>query len=308
MKLDTYHNLYKDLERALEDQVLKFTPNHEIAQVYQYALLPAGKLFRPLLAIMLAEDLSVENPTAKPFINFAMALEIHHAYSLIHDDLPCMDDDDYRRGRESTHKKFGQWRAVLTGDALISESFRCILETNHKRSALLAKIFARAMGAKGLVHGQVLDLEDKNHSFEKTKQIHTLKTARLIQVSLLGAAILSSKNNWKSLAVASWRLGESLGLIFQFLDDLSELTDDILNEHEQTINPWLRWPMESKDCLKDNLVRTKIALEKLEAINLKQLILSYLKTMEEKLLSNEQVITKHLKEPKILRDCLPIVL
>lgn len=233
----------------LEAIIKKHTPSHAFQEIYEYALLPAGKLFRPLLCTAIYNDFHSHSDALTQLENtnsdlscYTSALEIHHTYTLIHDDLPAMDNDDYRRGRLSVHKKFGQWQAILAGDGLLNLSYLLQASLKNENADTIRKIFSWCNGAKGLIQGQVLDLShEMNESIEKLIETHYLKTARLIQASLLGGYLLSQNEFKAEQRKAAWdiyRHGRSIGLLFQVIDDLTELTED-LNQHEQDVNPWL---------------------------------------------------------------------
>lgn len=236
----------QDIVTSLEEVIQHKTINHHFKEVYRYALLPPGKLFRPKLTIASFEDaikhskLAVSNNTIKNLKTAACFLEIHHAYTLIHDDLPCMDNDDFRRGRPSTHKKFGQWQALLAGDGLLNLSYHLLFSIDHPQIALFGRYASKMLGPSGLIHGQTLDLSKESEmSFNILKETHLLKTARLIQVSLLLGYLLSENSHQSIIPFKKLHfLGEKLGLAFQFLDDLTELNEP-LTEHEKTINPWI---------------------------------------------------------------------
>lgn len=202
---------------------------HPLKEEMLYALYPAGKLFRPKLFNAICENIGVLN---KESINsFALFLEVHHAYSLVHDDLPCMDNSDFRRGKESVHKKFGEWKAVLVGDALLSLSYKLLSTCQLEQQFQLEKLVHWSLGAKGLIAGQVLDLSAKDPSYKEIERIHELKTGRLILLSTLAPYyFLNSKNSilFKKL----WNLGTQLGRYFQLKDDY----DDFLKTPDEDLN------------------------------------------------------------------------
>lgn len=245
-------DLLKESSSLLEENIAihlrQNSPHHEFTEMLEYAVLPAGKLFRPKLALAKVADILGPEKTLKllqnpqsPLSLTLSSLEIHHAYTLVHDDLPCMDDDDERRGRPSLHKKYGQWQAVLAGDALLHMSHSLLEKTDSATKSLLPKIFNWALGAKGLILGQVYDLEGTiNKDFPSLLRTHTLKTGRLIQTSLCAGSILANKSDYRTL-ITNLKLGEALGICFQLLDDLSEGTEK-LNTHEIEVNPFLKFP------------------------------------------------------------------
>ncbi len=245
-------------------------------ELAEYAVLPAGKLFRPLLALAAHADfsgteLSLELKPSDDLALLASFLEIHHAYTLVHDDMPAMDDDDTRRGRPSHHVKFGQWRALLTGDALAIGSFHLLAKMKSPRAIEILKIATWATGPKGLIQGQYKDLShEMNENLGELLETHLLKTARLIQLAMTMPLILEGANTLE--LKTKWRFGRAVGILFQLLDDLCELGDEKLSQHERDINPWLRyggeveartlnylnWIITHKDSFGDN---TKLVLQ-----------------------------------------------
>lgn len=231
---------------AFLNQIIKTKTPKEFHEVYTHALLPPGKLFRPKLAWAMAQEINPDifsNSSARHnLFSFAAFLEIHHVYTLIHDDLPCMDDDDFRRGKPSLHKKFGEWKALLAGDGLLNLSYEMLFQMNSPELPLLGKLATKLLGAKGLIHGQAMDLTilDRPKKFREILEIHRLKTARLIQLSLLGGYLLAEQNQHHRHQTSKmiFRFGEQLGVIFQLLDDLTEI-EEVMGEHEKAVNPWI---------------------------------------------------------------------
>lgn len=217
---------------------LKNSSNHpELTEVMNYAVFPAGKLFRPRLVEALALDLA--GSLSKNHLHLAAAIELHHAYTLVHDDLPAMDNDLIRRGKPSTHAHFGEWRAILAGDALLIASFNELSFIRHQNFQTILKLMTWSTGAKGLIEGQFRDLlADGKMNFEEVVRIHELKTGRLIQLATLGTYFLNPKQNLKGI-VEFLRLGKEIGVSFQLLDDLSELAALEVSDHEKNINPFI---------------------------------------------------------------------
>lgn len=220
-------------------------------EIYRYAVLPGGKLFRPTLAMAVAVDHGLETDKLSPRSNHSLLasfLELHHAYTLVHDDLPCMDDDDYRRGRPSLHRKFSEWQALLIGDGLQSAGHYLISQIDGEEASTIQRIATWALGPKGLIRGQFMDLSARFSGIENSGlnyivEVHKQKTGRMIQLSLSCSCLLLyhlPPAERRKLARDMWRLGESLGLIFQLLDDLSELAEDIPDKREVAINPWVQ--------------------------------------------------------------------
>ncbi|MBP9674243.1 MAG: polyprenyl synthetase family protein [Bacteriovoracaceae bacterium] len=218
-------NLEKDLESVVGIHGLN----------YHYPLFPCGKLFRAKLIYALAQDLSGKiNNDQKLFASF---IEITHAYTLIHDDLPCMDNDDFRRGKPSTHKKFGEAQALLIGDGLQTGAYNLLARMSSHNLSKLLKIVTWCLGPKGIVGGQIADMEVQSKiSFAEILRIHELKTSRLMQAALLGSFILSDSP--KPLFKTLFKLGSELGILFQLLDDRQEKS----TEKENFKNTFVRFP------------------------------------------------------------------
>lgn len=239
------------LENNLQYHLKLTTGLSYLEPVYDYAVLPAGKLFRPHLVIASFQDClenldpaqQLQNPMSDLSLMCSL-VEIHHAYTLVHDDLPCMDDDDMRRGRPSTHIQFGQWQALLAGDGLHALSYHLLSLIKSKHLALLLRLMTQTLGVKGLIEGQALDCSgEMKRDFKTLRRTHLLKTARLIQFSLLAGRIIAKEPLTRDCLELA-KLGETLGVAFQLIDDLSEMAQD-LNAHEKDINPWIHFQDQS---------------------------------------------------------------
>lgn len=221
---------YRARCRQLVEQLLDYyLPSSEeeprrLHEAMRYSVMAGGKRIRPILALAAYEycqgtEVSIESPIGR-----AMAsLEIIHTYSLIHDDLPCMDDDDLRRGLPTCHKKFGEALAVLAGDALHVVGFRLMAETGNL-SALLE--LSEAIGTTGMIGGQVADLEAEGVTLTEQRilEIHRQKTAALIRASVRIGALLGGADS-KTLGRLTL-YGESIGLCFQIVDDILDIEGD----------------------------------------------------------------------------------
>lgn len=217
-----------ETEQSLRRYLPKEAPSSLITAM-SYSLFAGGKRLRPLLHFATLETLGKERAIGYPVV---AALEMVHTYSLIHDDLPAMDDDDLRRGKPTSHKVFGEALAILAGDALQAQAFfalsdllstsRWTPETMHR----LFQAFARAIGAEGMVGGQVLDMEaeGKQIDMQALEQLHRLKTGALIVFSVESAAILGgAKDTWYEALLLYAR---ALGLAFQVQDDILDIIGD----------------------------------------------------------------------------------
>lgn len=190
----------------------------------QHSLLAPGKRLRPLLVIFSGKAVGAE---AELSIPAACAVEMIHTYSLIHDDLPAMDDDDFRRGHPTCHKQFGEANAILAGDALIPRAFEILAGISPSNvGAKCCAVLARAAGASNLVGGQIDDLASENQpgSIEKLKNIHRRKTGALLSVSCELGGIVGNATKQQLSAFRSY--GENLGLAFQITDDLLDLSGE----------------------------------------------------------------------------------
>ena len=197
-----------------------------VHRAMRYSVMAGGKRLRPILVIAGAEAVGGAAETVMPA---ACALELIHTYSLIHDDLPAMDDDDYRRGRLTNHKVFGEAVAILAGDALLTDAFRLIAENAArvaKDAAIVRDVIVEVVEAastRGMVGGQVVDIESEGKSVtaETLEYIHLHKTAALIRASLRVGAMLAG-GRADQLAIIG-EAGRSLGLAFQIVDDILDV-------------------------------------------------------------------------------------
>lgn len=228
MDIDTY---IAQKGEMIEKYLAHFVPEKEVLhrslyKAARYSLLGGGKRIRPILAIATAETLGRKHPI--PF-SVPCSLELVHTYSLIHDDLPCMDDDDYRRGKPSLHVAYNEGQAVLTGDFLLTRAFEILalepLLPSSQKAALIA-LLAKHSGGDGMIGGQVADIEllHKKTTLPILQQIHFQKTAALITASVeMGAILARSK---KSEKVLLQNFGECIGLAFQIMDDVLDEKDN----------------------------------------------------------------------------------
>ena len=206
------------------DQFLKtyIKSNNIIDESIVYALEAPGKRVRPTLLYLVSDALSLELDHADAI---AGALETIHTYSLVHDDLPCMDDDDLRRGQPSLHKKYNEATAVLAGDAMQSMAIEMLLDNQHfteKQNNLLAKMLLETIGSKGMILGQALDIEYESREANESEILLMceLKTGVLIEFCFLAPLMIADATNekWK-------RLGKIVGISFQLIDDLLDLQE-----------------------------------------------------------------------------------
>lgn len=201
--------------------------NSLIYDAASYSLNVGGKRIRPILFMLVYFMYKGED---KEIIDMAAAIEMIHTYSLIHDDLPCMDNDDLRRGKPTNHKVYGENIAVLAGDALLNEAMILLMDFSikHGKDALVAaREIAYAAGADGMIGGQVVDIinEGKRISKEELNYMHLKKTGELIRSSIVAGAILAEAD--KSEIDLLNKFGMNLGLAFQIKDDVLDVTGDV---------------------------------------------------------------------------------
>lgn len=213
-------------DRKVDDPILDDSKNYEIIfDASRYSLLNTGKRIRPILLLEFYKLCGGKGDFA---YNFACALEMIHSYSLVHDDLPCMDDDDFRRGKPSCHKQFGEDIALLAGDTLLTEAFLVALKTQNipsERIVKAAAYLADCAGGNGMIGGQVMDITEKAFEcLDFTLQMYAMKTGCLIKAATVCGAILAGANETQIKNARSYAL--KLGFAFQIIDDILDATGD----------------------------------------------------------------------------------
>ena len=211
-------------------------PPAALIESMRYAVLDGGKRLRPLLVLAAAEAASAGYPAPTPSVadesalRAACAVELIHAYSLVHDDMPCMDNDVLRRGKPTVHVKFGEASALLAGDALQALAFELLTPDESLvpalRQARLCRLLARAAGCAGMAGGQAIDLASVGLALNERqlREMHQLKTGALLQASVMMGAACGTLPAAAEQALA--RFGEALGLAFQVVDDILDVTAD----------------------------------------------------------------------------------
>jgi len=201
-------------------------PGSQLIEAMRYSLLAGGKRLRPVLAIAACEAVGGHPDDA---LGLACALEMIHTYSLIHDDLPCMDDDDLRRGRPTNHKVYGEAMATLAGDALLTDAFRVLARSPHGRvpAAVVLDVvaeLAQAAGSPGMVIGQALDILSEGKATDQAtlEYLHARKTGALFLAAVRGGGMLGGGDSRQIDALSEY--GRALGLAFQVIDDLLDVT------------------------------------------------------------------------------------
>lgn len=260
---------YQDsINRALDEAI----PEKEclygnVFKAMRYSLNAGGKRIRPVLVLEFARIFGVSEEAAMPF---ATALEMIHTYSLIHDDLPCMDDDDLRRGRPTSHKVFGEAVAVLAGDALLNRAFEHVLQNSTLSPEVTLKALkclAEASGAEGMIGGQIIDMEGETRALDAKEitMLQDMKTGALIKAAALMGAIVgnASEANLSSAGVYA----ENIGLAFQICDDIlnvegdaATMGKDVGNDEESGKSTFVKlWGID--ECKKKVAELTELAAE-----------------------------------------------
>ena len=218
----------QEKKHYIEEYLDKMLPaNNEIPlinEAMRYSLFAGGKRLRPILAVLACELFGGRLEEVMPF---ACSIEMIHTYSLIHDDLPAMDNDDYRRGKLTNHKVYGDGFAVLAGDALLNSAFEAIIDyaasNPEQRFLQVAQVIAGAAGTKGMIGGQCIDLhfENKAIDYDTLVEMHNKKTGALIAASLMAGAIVAGAGQQDVENMG--RYGKLIGLAFQIADDILDV-------------------------------------------------------------------------------------
>ncbi|MGD8769349.1 MAG: polyprenyl synthetase family protein [Desulfobacterales bacterium] len=219
----------KQIDRAIDKKIDWTTHSSVIVSAMRYSLMAKGKRIRPILCIAASQAVGGQT---EDVIGVACSLEMIHTYSLIHDDLPAMDNDDLRRGKPTCHIAFDEATAILTGDALLTLAFEILssIEPNDINDALkwlrVIKIIAIAAGYKGMIEGQIKDIISEGNplGLEDLEQMHTLKTGALIEASIITGAILGNGNFEQIEQLKIY--AKNIGLAFQVIDDILNVEGD----------------------------------------------------------------------------------
>ena len=216
----------QSVESALDQWIPQNAPE-DLGSAMRYAVLGGGKRLRPLLALAACESVS---GNAQGALRAACALELIHAYSLVHDDMPCMDNDVLRRGKATVHVKYGQAMALLSGDALQALAFELLTplgsDIPDAMQAKLCALLARAAGEQGMAGGQAIDLASVGRVLDEPslKKMHELKTGALLQASVMMGAACGAATAAQTQELANF--GRAIGLAFQVVDDILDVTAD----------------------------------------------------------------------------------
>ncbi|MEP6504921.1 MAG: polyprenyl synthetase family protein [Betaproteobacteria bacterium] len=227
MKIDDFSNWVRsrqqDVERALERWVTDDSPA-DLGSVMRYAVLDGGKRLRPLLVLAAAEAVSGDSASA---LRAAVAVELIHAYSLVHDDMPCMDNDVLRRGKPTVHVKYGEAQAMLAGDAMQALAFEVLTPDEGMSPELMScqvRLLARASGHAGMAGGQAIDLASVGRHLDEAalRDMHRRKTGVLLQACVMMGAACGPADAAALAALSDY--GSAIGLAFQVVDDVLDVT------------------------------------------------------------------------------------
>ncbi len=216
---------YLKEKKVLVDEALKkyLQPENFLFESMAYSAIDGGKRLRPILTLAAYETLGGKD--IAEIMSIACGMEMIHAYSLIHDDLPAMDNDDYRRGKPTNHKVFGEGLAILAGDGLYALAFELFSEgEHHKKEHLeIVKEMARITGPRGIVYGQALDIkEDKDFNPRMLRRIHENKTAKFFAAAMKCGSIMAAAD--KPMQESMYQAGLYVGMLFQITDDILDVT------------------------------------------------------------------------------------
>lgn len=256
-----------------QEELSKFHGPEVIVEGMKYSCLQGGKCIRPRLLFMALELLGGEVSLGIPFAN---ALEMIHTYSLIHDDLPAMDNDDYRRGNLTTHKKFGEANAILIGDALLSNSFSVMIRGAQRSIPAedlleIVALYSEYAGIGGMIAGQTMDIasEGKKISLETLEYIHEHKTGKLLLLPIEVACIIAKASEEEREALRNY--GQKIGLAFQVKDDILDVEGSFKDlgkatgsdtKAKKSTYPSLLGLKESKELLERVLEEARASLRK----------------------------------------------
>lgn len=216
------NNIVNEINQRLKT-ILNDYPKSKVKEAMLYSLQAGGKRIRPFIVLQV---IRAYNQNYHDYIDIACALEMIHTYSLIHDDLPGMDNDDLRRGKPTCHKQFGEATAILAGDGLLNEALNIIVKTSLASDLKIALISClyQASGISGMIYGQELDIENENKklSIDKLNTIHHYKTGKLLSCAFQLGGLIASPQDVKVLK----EIGYKVGLAFQIQDDILDVISD----------------------------------------------------------------------------------
>ena len=256
------------IEKTIDSYLGEFSYPHVIAEGMRYAVLNGGKRIRPVLILMTLDILGKDETLGLPS---GAALEMIHSYSLVHDDLPALDNDDYRRGKLTTHKKFGEAEGILIGDSLLTHAFNVLTEKNEgvisdKKIVEIVKLTSSYAGINGMIGGQAVDVESegKKVDMETLKYIHKNKTGKLLRLPIEIGCVIGDAS--KEIREKLEEYADLIGLAFQIKDDILDVEGDFEKlgkpvgsdaELEKSTYPSLIGMEKSKKLLDETLEKAK---------------------------------------------------
>lgn len=256
------------IEKTIDSYLGEFSYPNVIAEGMRYAVLNGGKRIRPVLILMTLDILGKDETLGLPS---GAALEMIHSYSLVHDDLPALDNDDYRRGKLTTHKKFGEAQGILIGDSLLTHAFNVLTEKNEgvisdKKIVEIVKLTSSYAGINGMIGGQTVDVESegKKIDMETLKYIHKNKTGKLLKLPIEIGCVIGDAS--KEIREKLEEYADLIGLAFQIKDDILDVEGDFEKlgkpvgsdaELEKSTYPSLIGMEESKKLLDETLEKAK---------------------------------------------------
>ena len=256
------------IEKTIDSYLGEFSYPHVIAEGMRYAVLNGGKRIRPVLILMTLDILGKDETLGLPS---GAALEMIHSYSLVHDDLPALDNDDYRRGKLTTHKKFGEAQGILIGDSLLTHAFNVLTEKNEgvisdKKIVEIVKLTSSYAGINGMIGAQTVDVESegKKIDMETLKYIHKNKTGKLLRLPIEIGCVIGDAS--KEIREKLEQYADLIGLAFQIKDDILDVEGDFEKlgkpvgsdaELEKSTYPSLIGMEESKKLLDETLEKAK---------------------------------------------------
>ena len=256
------------IEKTIDSYLGEFSYPHVIAEGMRYAVLNGGKRIRPVLILMTLDILGKDETLGLPS---GAALEMIHSYSLVHDDLPALDNDDYRRGKLTTHKKFGEAQGILIGDSLLTHAFNVLTEKNEgvisdKKIVEIVKLTSSYAGINGMIGGQTVDIESegKKVDMETLKYIHKNKTGKLLRLPIEIGCVIGDASN--EIREKLEEYADLIGLAFQIKDDILDVEGEFEKlgkpvgsdaELEKSTYPSLIGMEESKKLLDETLEKAK---------------------------------------------------
>lgn len=256
------------IEKTIDSYLGEFSYPHVIAEGMRYAVLNGGKRIRPVLILMTLDILGKDETLGLPS---GAALEMIHSYSLVHDDLPALDNDDYRRGKLTTHKKFGEAEGILIGDSLLTHAFNVLTEKNegvisYEKIVEIVRLTSSYAGINGMIGGQTVDVESegKKVDMETLKYIHKNKTGKLLRLPIEIGCVIGDAS--KEIREKLEEYADLIGLAFQIKDDILDVEGDFEKlgkpvgsdaELEKSTYPSLIGMEESKKLLDETLEKAK---------------------------------------------------